>query len=195
MRKLLFAVTASAVALAVQFAWAQGGAAPAPVEPPKVEAPKVETPATLVLFDFETEDDLKKCEANKNAEAAISTEHATSGKQSMKLTLKGGTDFPGVYADKFAPKDWSAYSKLKIDVFADQAVAMGLTIKDAKSKDYASRYNNDKVKIEKGANTITVELVDVSDKIDLKTIRSFSLFTHKAEKDVTIYVDNIRLEK
>ena len=187
MRKVILALAGClAVALAaVRFGgalWAQDAPKPA------------ETPATLVMFDFEDADGIKKLDANKS-EAEASTEHATSGKQSLKVTLKAGADYPGLYVEKFPTKDWSAYSKLKIDIFADEAVTMGMTLKDPKSKDYATRYNNDKVALEKGANTITVELVDVADKIDLKTIKSMSFFAHKPEKAVTLYVDNVRLEK
>ena len=188
MRKVMLVLAGCvAVAFAVKasgLVWAQG------------ETPKpAEAAGPMVLFDFENEDDVKKCEAKANTETAVSAEHATSGKQSLKVTLKPGGEYPGLYIEKFPTKDWSAWSKLKFDVFADEAFTLAMTIKDPNSKDYASRYNNDKITLEKGANTVTIELVDVSDAINLKTIKSTSIFASKVEKDTTFYLDNMRLEK
>jgi hypothetical protein len=152
-------------------------------------------PATTMLFDFENEDDVKFCEAKADTETAASTEHATSGKQSLKVTMKAGADYPGLYVEKFPTKDWSGNAALKFDVFADEAVTLGMTLKDPNSKNYETRFNNDKISLNKGANTVTITLGDVGDKIDLKKIKSMSLFCPKPEKDVTIYVDNMRLEK
>ena len=159
------------------------------------EAPKPAAPATTMLFDFEDEDDVKKCEAKPNTETAPSAEHATSGKQSLKVTLKPDGEYPGLYIEKFPTKDWSGFSALKFDVFADEAFVLAMTVKDVNSKDYATRYNNDKIELNKGANTVVITLGDVGDKIDVKKIKSMTIFASKVDKARTFYLDNVRLEK
>lgn len=183
MRKVMWVLLGCvAVAFAVTFGgalWAQDEA----------------KPATTMLFDFENKDDVRFCEAKAATETAVSTEHATSGRQSLKVMMKAGADYPGLYIEKFPTKDWSDDAALKFDVFADEAVTLGMTLKDPNSKNYETRFNNDKISLDKGANTVTITLGDVSDKINLKKIKSMSLFCHKPEKDVTIYLDNVRLVK
>ncbi len=183
MRKVMWVLLGCvAVAFAVKFGsaalWAQGEA----------------KPATLMLFDFEDEDGLKKFDANKS-ETAGSAEHVTSGKQSLKVTLKTGENYPSIYTERFPTKDWSGYAALKFDVFVDEAITLSMTVKDVNSKDYASRYNRDKVELEKGANTVTVTLGDVGDAIDPKKIKSMTIFAGKVDKDTMFYLDNVRLEK
>lgn len=146
----------------------------------------------LVLFDFESADDVAKWEAN-GSEMSVSTEHATSGKQSMKVVLKPG-EYPGLSTGKIE-KDWSAYKELKLDVFADAAFTIAVRIDDDNSKDYASRYNNEGVEIAKGQSTVTLTLGDVGDKIDLKKVKMLCFFAINPDKDITFYVDNVRLEK
>jgi hypothetical protein len=178
MRKVMLVMVGCIAATVVGVAWSQDQPAP----------------AATVLFDFEDEADVKKWDA-KNSEPSASTEHATSGKGSMKLTLKGGVDFPGIYTERFPTKDWSGFKTLKFDVFADEPMTLMLSIKDPDSKDYASRFNMDKIEINKGANTVVIPLSDVGAKIDVKKIKSTTIFSGKLDKDTTIYLDNVRLEK
>ncbi|HUU42148.1 MAG TPA: hypothetical protein VMY39_01985 [Planctomycetota bacterium] len=148
--------------------------------------------ATKVLFDFEDDQDVTKWEANKS-EISASTEHATSGKQSLKVVLNA-EKFPGLRTQKFE-RDWSGYATLKFDVFTDAPLNLMMTVKDKKSKDYASRYNNERIKLKEGANTVSIPLEDVGAKIDLKAVLSVTLFGGKMEKVTVIYLDNVRLEK
>ncbi len=183
MRKVTLVVLACvAAAVAVEFAWAQD---------PNQPAPKVET---TMLFDFEEENALTRFDAN-GSETAISTEHATSGKQSLKVTFKAGEGSTSIYTERFPVKDWSAANTLKLDIFADEAVTLTMTIKDANSTSYETRFNQDEVVLNKGANTVTISLADVAAKIDLKKIRSMTLVTSGLAKDTVVYLDNVRLEK
>ena len=178
MRKVMLVMVGCIAATVVGVAWSQDQPAP----------------AATVLFDFEDEADVKKWDA-KNSEPSASTEHATSGKGSMKLTLKGGVDFPGIYTERFPTKDWSGFKTLKFDVFADEPMTLMMTAKDPNSKDFASRFNKEKIEINKGANTVAIPIADIAGKIDVKTIKSTTIFSVKLEKDPTLYLDNIRLEK
>ena len=171
MRRTIF-VLAACAALA-GFAWAQAK-------------------ETKVLFDFEDAGDAAKWEA-ATAETSIVADHATSGKSALKVVLKPG-DYPGINTAQI-PTDWSGLSKLVFDVFADQDFTLLCRIDDENSKDYASRYNNDSIAVAKGKNTITLELVDVGDKIDLKKVKLLILFGNGIQQDTTFYLDNVRLEK
>lgn len=155
------------------------------------EAQKVET---TMLFDFEEENALTRFDAD-GSETAISTEHATSGKQSLKTTLKAGAERTCLYTERFPVKDWSEANFLKFDVFAEEAVTLTLTIKDPNSKNYDTRFNQDEVMLNKGANTVTISMADVAAKIDLKKIKSMTLGTSGLAQDTVFYLDNVRLEK
>jgi hypothetical protein len=145
-----------------------------------------------MLFDFENADDAAQWEA-ANAATSIVAEHATSGKSAMKVVLEGA-EYPGINTAKIA-NDWSGYKELKFDVFADQAFNLAVRIDDENSKDYAGRYNLDQNDLNKGANTVTITLGDVGDKIDLKKVKLFILFGINPAKDTTYYLDNVRLVK
>ena len=187
MRKVMLVLMGClAAAVAVEFACAQEANPPTPAPAPA---------AATMLYDFENEDDVKFCEAKADTETAAVAEHATSGKQSLKVTMKGGADWPGLYAEKMPVKDWTGFAALKFDVFAEGDVTLGMTIKDPNSKSFETRYNNDKIQLTKGANTVVITLGDVADAIDIKKIKSISIFCYKPEKDVTLFVDNMRLEK
>ena len=147
---------------------------------------------SLMLFDFEAAGDLAKWEA-ADADTSIVGDHATSGKSALKVTLKAA-EYPGLTTTQ-APNDWSAYKTLKFDVFADEGLTLHLRIDDANSKDYTSRYNNDDISINKGANAVSIDLADVGGKIDLKKIKMLILFGSNVAKPVTFYLDNVRLEK
>ncbi len=155
------------------------------------EAPKVET---TMLFDFDEENALTRFDAN-GTETAISTEHATSGKQSLKVTFKAGEGATSLYTERWPVKDWSAANVLKMDIFADEAVTLTMTIKDTASTNYETRFNMDELVLNKGANTVSVSLADVAAKIDLKKIKSMTLVTSGLAKDVVVYLDTVRLEK
>ena len=175
MRRMIYAMLVCGLAAAfVGFAWAQA----------KEEA--------KMLFDFEDPGEAASWEA-ANAATSIVAEHATSGKSSLKVVLEGA-EYPGINTAKF-PNDWSGYSALKFDVFADQALNLAVRIDDENSKDYASRYNLDQNDLNKGANTVTITLGDVGDKIDLKKVKVLILFGINPAKDTTYYLDNVRLVK
>ena len=181
MRKAMWLMLACGVMLV---GWMVGSAVVADV---KAEA--------TVLFDFEDDADVNKWDTNNDkTDRSLSTEHATSGKGSMKVVLKAG-EFPGISTGHISLKDWSGYTTLKFDIFADSAFDLMMTVKDPNSKNYDTRYNNDKIEINKGANTISIAVGDIGDKIDLKKINLISIHAGTLDKEVTFYMDNMRLEK
>ena len=150
-----------------------------------------------LLFDFENNAEVKawkvEDELKDKVELSASDKNATSGKRSLKMVLKAH-QWPGAFT-KELPKDWSGYSKLVFDVVADQAADMNVRIDDANSTDYESRFQLGGQSLNKGKNEITVWLTDVGAAIDLKKITAVFLFCGGVEKDLTFYIDNIRLIK
>ncbi len=148
--------------------------------------------ASKMLFDFEDAGDAAKWEA-ANAETSVVAEHATLGKNALKVVLKPA-DYPGINTAQI-PNDWSGYRELTFDVFADQDFTLLCRIDDENSKDYASRYNNDGIEVAKGKNTVTLGLGDVGAAIDIKKVKLLILFGNGIQQDTTFYLDNVRLIK
>ena len=151
-------------------------------------ADQVPKPETKVINDFELDTDLDMFK-DSTAEIAVSTEHATSGKHSLKVVWK---EFNPLSAIGTLPEDWSGWKWLKFDLFIDGADSnFTLRVKDKAGKGYdVWQYP-----VKAGANTVIVNLETASEKIDLKQV--FHMFFYLVNKDETVtgYVDNVRLEK
>ncbi len=145
-----------------------------------------------VLFNFEEAGELAKWDA-ADADIAVVADHATVGKGALKVTLKAA-EYPGITTTQI-PNDWKPWSKLKFDLFADEAFTLLVRIDDENSKDYESRYNNDGLEIAKGANSVAIDLSNVGGKIDLAKVKMLILFGSNVAKPTTFYLDNMRLEK
>ena len=153
--------------------------------------------AVLLLYSFETDAQFKawqvEDELKDKVQLSVVEEHATDGKKALKMVLKPH-DWPGAFTTSL-PKDWSAYAQLKFDVFAEEGADINVRIDDEASKDYESRYNSGANFCNKGANTVTLWLSDVGAKVDLKKIKAMYIFSGNVQKDLTFYIDNIRLVK
>ncbi len=150
-----------------------------------------------VLFDFENADDVAAWQVEDDLKDKVkleaSPEHATSGKQSLKMTLQAH-EWPGAFTTK-VPKDWSGSSDLVFDVWAAEAMSISVRIDDDKSQDYDSRFNSPGQDLAKGANTVTIALADVGDKIDLKKIKTLVIFSSDVPETRVLFIDNLRLTK
>ena len=80
-----------------------------------------------VVFDFEAEAELNAWESDAGVE--LSTEHATSGTNSMKVRF-------GDYLVNWGKRDWSRYDLFEFDVFNDTGnpAILRLVIGDGKMK-------------------------------------------------------------
>ena len=150
-------------------------------------ADQVPKPETKVINDFELDTDLDMFK-DSTAEIAVSTEHATSGKHSLKVVWK---EFNPLSAFGTLPEDWSEYKWLKFDLFMDGDSNFTLRLKDKDGKGYdVWQYP-----VTAGANTITVNLETAGEKIDLKQVFHLFFYLVDEKETVTGYVDNVRLEK
>ncbi len=149
------------------------------------EVPKA---GAKVLNDFEVDAD-KDMFADSKADISLSTEHATSGKHSLKVVWK---EFNPLSAIGTLPEDWSEHKWLKFDLFIDGGdTRFTLRLKDKAGKSYdVWQYP-----VQAGANTIIVNLETAGEKIDLKQIFHLFFYLVDDKETVTGYVDNLRLEK
>ncbi len=151
------------------------------------------------LFDFESDDELQylNWECGKWFERA--TEHATSGRNSLKVTVPAG-QYPGI---KFIEieKNWSAYSIFKLDVHNPDAepLLFHIRIDDQESKwEYGNRYDRVFV-LQKGTNHIVIPFAEmktnVSQRIlDARKIEHLMFVIPSNDRKRTFCIDNIRLE-
>jgi len=151
------------------------------------------------LFDFETESELQYLDWECHKWFELSEQHATSGKNSLRVTLPPG-QYPGIYF-KHIDADWSRYRAFKMDIFnpSSETFTFHVRIDDHKSGwEYDDRFDRN-FKIQKGMNNIEIPLESVKANItprslDMKSIRRLMLFIPGNSKKREFYIDNLRLE-
>src|SRR5438552_18264731 len=94
-----------------------------------------------LLFDFEDEAELKAWSnlvlpdarvKEPPAKIELSTEHATSGGHSLKITFAGGR-WPTITTTR-VPTDWLPYQSFKADVTVSRPCVVGFTVLQEKSR-------------------------------------------------------------
>jgi hypothetical protein len=187
---------ASFVTLVIGIAGAVGAADPKAAVPDKV------------LFDFEDAAELKAFSnleppAIKHKEPAakweLSTENATSGKHSLKITFAGGR-FPTITTTQVLD-DWTPYQTFLADVTVSRPCVVGFTALQEKSKrgtgwdDLISRWTKTAF-LKAGRNTVVGSIPQPNDySIHAKwgKVIRFEIFMYQPQEGESIYVDNIRL--
>jgi hypothetical protein len=161
-----------------------------------------------VVSDFEDEAQMKVLQGSEQASYADLSlvtlrEAVTSGKQALQVVFHKGIEYPGIAANFQAgfPSDWRGYDYLRLDAYnpGSKPVSFGLRIDDAQSKGYPSRYNGGAT-LRPGPGTVelylsSLKVEDGSRNVDLAHITAFMLFFVSPKEDVTLYFDNLRLEK
>lgn len=169
--------------------------------------PKQET-MEIRLFDFEGPTDLKAWSnlvlpGTKDKEPSVkielSTEHATSGKHSLKMTYAGGR-WPTITTTE-VPGDWMPYWTFRADVTANRDCLVGFTVMQEKSErgggwdPTVGRWTKTEF-LKSGKNTITGSIHD-SNNYSINTkqgkVVRFEIFMYAPHEGESIYVDNIRL--
>lgn len=163
-------------------------------------------PADKVLYDFEASGDLKvwsnlELPNAKEPPAKIerSTDHATSGKHSLKLTFAGG-QWPTVTTEQVS-QDWLTFKTFKADVTVSRTCVVGFTLMQEKSQrgdgwePVISRWTKT-ASLKPGRNEIVAPLPAPNDYAVHskwgKAVR-FEIFMYGPHEGEPIYVDNIRL--
>jgi hypothetical protein len=166
-------------------------------------------PAVKVLFDFEEAADLTAWsnlalpdakEKEPPAKIELSTEHATSGKRSLKITFAGGR-WPTITTTQVLD-DWLPYHTFEADVTVSRACLVGFTALQEKSQrgdgyDLSiSRWTKTAL-LRPGTNHVSAVIHPPNQNaIDArwgKVVR-FEIFMYNPHDGESIYVDNIRLK-
>jgi hypothetical protein len=165
-------------------------------------------PQEKVLFDFERPADLQAW-ANlelpdaKDKEPPIrlerATEHATSGKHSLKLTFAGGR-WPTITTTQ-VPEDWLPYQTFQADVTVSRPCVVGFTAFQEKSQRgqgweaLISRWTKTAF-LQPGTNRVSAPLPQPNDyAINAKwgKVVRFEIFMYAPHDGESIYLDNLRL--
>ena len=152
-----------------------------------------------ILFDFESESDLKRLNWECHKWFELSGEHATSGEHSLKIILPPG-QYPGINLEDIR-KDWSSSRYLKMDIFnpSDEILKFHIRIDDNKNDwEYANRFDIN-FNLEQGANHISIPADSIKTNIhhrplNLKKIERMMVFVPNNSQPRELYIDNIRLE-
>jgi hypothetical protein len=165
-------------------------------------------PAVKVLFDFEEATDIKAWsnlelsdtkEKEPLAKIELSTDHATSGKQSLKLTFAGGS-WPTVTTTQVLD-DWLPYYTFHADVTVSRPCLVGFTALQEKSQ-RGDGYDRSVTRWTKtaflrpGTNHVSASIHPPNQNaISAKwgKVVRFEIFTYNPQDGESIYVDNIRL--
>eukprot|EP00825_Cyclidium_porcatum_P051842 TRINITY_DN9656_c0_g1_i1.p1 TRINITY_DN9656_c0_g1~~TRINITY_DN9656_c0_g1_i1.p1 ORF type:complete len:488 (+),score=37.11 TRINITY_DN9656_c0_g1_i1:307-1770(+) len=158
-----------------------------------------------VLQDFEQASDLRLWEF-KQKSGTLSDQHATSGKQSLKISANE-------YLNSFRlPRDWSGYDSLDIDMFVEgnSPVAGTLLIADEawqqKGGSYWNRHNGS-FTLRPGANVVSVPVNglyrgeagsrnnDIKSNISPSQIIRVDLGFKTSEPAGSVHLDHLRLVK
>ena len=132
---------------------------------------------------------------------AVSTDHATSGKHSLKLTFAGGA-FPAVTTAEVT-QDWFAYPTFQADVTVSRPCVVGFTLLQEKSQrgdawdPLISRWTKTAF-LQAGKNTVTATVPGANNyAVNPKWGKAvgFEIFMYHPRPGESIYVDNIRLTK
>lgn len=170
-----------------------------------------------MLNGFETEAEIGAV-ASGGTRLAATAEHATQGKQALRIEFQPGTAWPSAAFAAPAPWDWQDWDVLMVDVTnpGTTMVEVGVGFGDTPGPDGAKHWCSGTTKIAPGS-TVTVGfplkgdvqdtgmdglpsqtvhcvmLHSYGDAVDLKRVALFSIFTPAQQSPTAVVVDNIRL--
>ena len=154
----------------------------------------------LILFDFESDKELDQLYWSCHTLYALSSDHATHGSKSLKLEIYP-SDYPGL-TPMLAVKDWHGYEEFSLDVFNPSGKKMRVEVRiDDRQNfpDYNDRYNKSFV-VKPGKNRISIPLETLvtsgtNRQLDLTHIDRLFIFMGRPEKQITLYIDSIKVSR
>jgi hypothetical protein len=162
----------------------------------------------MTLYDFESKSDLKVWTNLVLPDAKVqeppvkieqAAEHATAGKQSLRLTFAGG-NWPTATTTRVSD-DWLDYQTFHADVFASRHCLVGFTVLQEKSRrgegwdPVISRWTKTAF-LQPGANHVSASLPQPNDYAVHRKwgkIVRFEIFMYQPHDGETIFIDQIRL--
>ncbi len=157
------------------------------------------TAARKMLFDFESEEELKGLNWECGKWFELSEKNATSGKYCLKVIFPPGK-YPEINFQEIG-HDWSEFHFLKVDIFnpGEKGVNFCIRIDDKESgSEYANRFDT-VFELKQGINQISIPTNSIRTNIhhrplNLKRIKGMIVFIMNNNKQRELYLDNIRLE-
>jgi hypothetical protein len=151
-----------------------------------------------VLFDFESDSELDQFHWKCHTLFSLSGEHATHGRQSLKMELFPD-DYPGI-APMISGTDWRGFRALEFDVYNTERSEVPLTVRIDDRKDYPDyedRYNKT-FSLAPGHNAISIPFDGLvasgtGHPLNLKNIYRVLMFVVKPQHKVTLHFDYLRL--
>jgi hypothetical protein len=143
-------------------------------------------------------DGVGKFDANPNTKVTLTPEHATEGKNALKVEC-GDKDWPGIFVYGF-PADWTGVKYLAVDVFnpGTKAVELCGWLKDDPKGGFYGRYNYQGLMAEPGQTTLRLWLGNAikgnAFPLNRKNIVGFCMGPNEGQPACTLYFDNFRLE-
>ncbi len=149
----------------------------------------------LMIADFETPEDFKKF-FDSNVEISLSKDYPSSGAYCAKVNFKKGRS-PSFRIEKYFERNksfsnWSSYGSFLFDIYnpSDSPQRFILQIKDKRGEKIKRN-----ITIEpKVAETIEVETSSLRHSISIYNIAQINLFRWEPKEDLSVYIDNLRLE-
>ncbi len=144
-------------------------------------------PDERLLFSFERPTMLPM--VGGTARRELSTQHATHGHRSLRLSLSRGHETVILDFGAF-PMDWRGWRSLKVDVHREGApVSLNFRLSDS----HGRRHWQWSLYVQPGANTLTIDLSAFKDAIDLSSVAE--LMWYAEQPSGTIWMDYIRLSR
>ncbi|MCM8795834.1 MAG: hypothetical protein NC928_04030 [Candidatus Omnitrophica bacterium] len=153
-------------------------------------------PDDLILCDFEKKLDFLKWRCI-NSFLEPSDKHPFCAVNSARVVYYPTTGISALLTEDYnlgllQVKDWSFFRFFKFEIFNGENLSSPLHIK---IKDSAGRTVERKVILQKGNNKIVFNLEDIGQDIDLANVIYLNLFFINPDKEITLYIDNFRLER
>ncbi|MBN1626088.1 MAG: hypothetical protein JW944_06140 [Deltaproteobacteria bacterium] len=153
----------------------------------------------LVLFDFESDNELDRFHWKCRTLLSLSEDHATHGNRSLMLELYP-SGYPGM-SPLLKDKDWRAYESLNLDIYNPEEKEMKIVVRiddRGDAPDYDDRYNHSFV-LMPGSNRINIPLNTLvtsgtKRNLDLKDIQALVIFMVNPLEKHRVFIDYVRLQ-
>jgi hypothetical protein len=154
---------------------------------------------SIAFCDFEDPVDLKHVLKSGSATVELVAEHATSGKQSLKVVATGaedkknGIDSSWYYFGEGFPRDWSNASSFEFDVYAEQALTLSVLFRSGFIEKPFDTFQKPVQVPQAKATTVSIPMGELKMKLNLRKMVALRMTVDAPAEKVTFYLDNFRL--
>ncbi len=154
------------------------------------------TPQVQSICDFEDPSDFSAWDWSGTFIEPSRT-HAAKGAYSAKVTYYAKNEIAALVLQNYdlgpmGIRDWSRFKYFSCSFFNPFNTGVPLSVK---IKDRSERAIDVLRGLKNGENTITIDLEDVGQYLDLTSVASINFYLYNPETNITLYVDNLCLER